>query len=323
MTEAAEQVQRGDLDELLTIVDHLPAMVAYWGQDSRNRVANRAYVEWFGVTPERLRGMHISELLGPELYAANLPHIEAALSGVAQQFPRTLVDSHGVTRYTQAEYVPNLVDGVVNGFFVLVTDISERIKKKMALAVAGDRYRALVRSIPGGFALLFDTELRFMVADGEELGLFGYTDETLEGRTLHEALPPELAAELEPRYRSALAGLPVSWEREVGDRVFWLTAGPVRDADGGINAGTVICTEITEQRRSEATAAALRDVARLAADHASPATVAASVSTHLRTLFCARADERVQIQPERVGRDAGERPAAVRSQHLIRCQPTR
>ena len=285
MTDEADEGPRGDLDELLAIIDHLPAMVAYWDQDSRNRVANRAYVEWFGVTPEHLRGMHIRELLGPELYEANLPFIEGALSGVAQQFQRTLVDTHGVTRYTQASYVPNLIDGVVRGFFVLVTDISERTRAEMALAVAGDRYRALVRSIPGGFVLLFDSQLRFLVADGDELDLFGYTHETLEGRTLHEAFPAQMAAELEPRYRSALAGVPVSWEREIGDRVFSLTAGPVRGADGGVSAGTVICTEITEQRRNEATAAALRDVARLVADHASLETVAASVSTHLRRLF--------------------------------------
>lgn len=285
MSEGGGQVVRGELDELLAIIDHLPAMVAYWDRDARNRVANRAYVEWFGVTPERLRGVHIRELLGPELYAANLPYIEGALAGVAQQFQRTLVDTHGVTRYTQASYVPHVVEGEVRGFFVLVADISERVRAELALADSGERYRALVRSIPGGFVLLFDRQLCFLVADGEELELFGYTPSMLEGRTLQEAFPEALAAELEPRYHSALAGVSVSWEREMGDRVFCLTAGPVRDADGNVNAGTVICTEITERRRNEATAAALRDVARLIADHASPETVAASVSTHLCTLF--------------------------------------
>ena len=119
--------------ELTRILDSLPGMIAYWDKHARNRFANDAYIEWFGVAPAELFGMHISELLGPELYERNLPYIEGALAGEPQLFERTLVDTHGEARYVQADYVPNFVDGEPSGFFVLVNDISARVPAERAL----------------------------------------------------------------------------------------------------------------------------------------------------------------------------------------------
>lgn len=67
--------------EVQKILDALPAMVGYWDRDQRNRMANAAYVDFFGKSPEEMRGIHISEMLGPELYEKNLPYIEGALDG--------------------------------------------------------------------------------------------------------------------------------------------------------------------------------------------------------------------------------------------------
>jgi PAS domain S-box-containing protein len=118
---------------LRALFDHLPAMVAYWDHDLRNVVANAAYLEWFGFTPERMLGMHIREVLGERVYAMNLPYIEGALAGEEQLFDRTLVDTSGRTRHTQASYVPDVVDGEVRGFFVLVTDVTPRVEAQRAM----------------------------------------------------------------------------------------------------------------------------------------------------------------------------------------------
>jgi PAS domain S-box-containing protein len=118
---------------LHALFDRLPAMIAYWDRDLRNVVANDAYVEWFGFTPEQMRGIHIREVLGERVYAMNLPHLEAALAGEEQLFDRTLVDTHGRTRHTQASYVPDVVDGEVRGIFVLVTDVTPRVEAQRAM----------------------------------------------------------------------------------------------------------------------------------------------------------------------------------------------
>jgi PAS domain S-box-containing protein len=118
---------------LRVVLDRLPALIAYWDRDCRNVVANDPYVEWFGVEPERMRGIHIREVLGEQVYALNLPYIEGVLGGEEQLFQRTLVDTLGRTRHTQASYVPDVVDGEVLGFFVLVTDVTPRVETERAL----------------------------------------------------------------------------------------------------------------------------------------------------------------------------------------------
>ena len=75
----------GTAELLRRLVDHLPAMLAYWDAELRCHFANRAYETWFGVKPQDLLGRHISELLGP-LYEANRPYIEGALRGEEQFF---------------------------------------------------------------------------------------------------------------------------------------------------------------------------------------------------------------------------------------------
>ncbi len=118
------------------LVDLLPAVVAYWDRDGRNVIANPAYREWFGVSPDQMQGRHLREVLGEELYARNLPHIQAALSGHRQSFQRTLADASGALRHAQASYVPDVVDGVVQGFCVLLTDITPEVAAQHALAEA-------------------------------------------------------------------------------------------------------------------------------------------------------------------------------------------
>jgi PAS domain S-box-containing protein len=109
------------------MLDALPAMVGYWDRDLRNRMANEAYVDFFGKSPEVMQGIHISEVLGPELYEKNLKYMERALSGVPQTFDREIRTPSGEVRYTQASYIPDVSDdGETRGFFVLVTDITER-----------------------------------------------------------------------------------------------------------------------------------------------------------------------------------------------------
>jgi PAS domain S-box-containing protein len=105
--------------DLRTILDAMPSMVAYWDRDLRNRFANHAYRDWFGVDPDRLPGTHLRDLLGPEMFEANRPYVEGALAGQTQQFERLI--GH---RFSLARYVPDIADGVIRGFYAFVTDVT-------------------------------------------------------------------------------------------------------------------------------------------------------------------------------------------------------
>jgi diguanylate cyclase (GGDEF)-like protein/PAS domain S-box-containing protein len=267
------------------VLNGIPAMVGYWDAELRNRLANDAYREWFGVSPEELHGIHIRDLLSDAVYEANYPHISKVLDGEPQLFKRTLTDAAGATRFAEVSYMPDLSDGGVQGFFVMVTDITERVLAERRQQRDTDRYRALARSVPGVFVLLFDSELRYLIAEGQELEAFGYRSAELEGRRIHDVLDGALANELEPRYRAALSGQEVSWTRQIGPRTYRLKAGPVYSDDDDATAGMVVAVDVTDRLRQEQTWAALHEIATAVARNAAPAAISEQVAFIVRDLF--------------------------------------
>jgi len=124
---------------LLEIVDHLDAMVAYWDADRRCVFANAAYVDWFGKTREQILGHTLLELLGPPLYAMNLPYIDAAFRGDKQVFEREIPLPGGGTRHSLATYTPRWVDGRVAGIFVHVADVTPLKRAQEELRIAREQ----------------------------------------------------------------------------------------------------------------------------------------------------------------------------------------
>jgi diguanylate cyclase (GGDEF)-like protein/PAS domain S-box-containing protein len=123
---------------VLTLVDHLDAMVAYWDANQVCLFANNAYREWFGKTKAEVIGLTMEQLLGP-LYAKNLPYIEAALKGRRQVFEREIPGPDGMVRHSLATYTPHIVDGVVQGIVVLVANVTPLKVLEQDLKAAKER----------------------------------------------------------------------------------------------------------------------------------------------------------------------------------------
>jgi len=115
----------------LQVVNQVSAMVAYWDRDEICRFANIAYVKWHGRTHKDLIGkMLMKEFLGP-LYDNNLPHLKEVLKGKTQVFEQETLCKSGVTHHSVTTYTADKVNGIVKGFFVHVTDITQtKIKEE-------------------------------------------------------------------------------------------------------------------------------------------------------------------------------------------------
>lgn len=135
--EASEEKHTAVERRLQRIADSIPALIAYWNTELRCEFANDAYRVYSGLTSEQMTGLHFKEVLGEKVFAMNSPHAYAALAGEPQRFLRRTVGADGVARDTEGQYLPDRDEnGVVRGFFVLVTDVTELATAKDALEVS-------------------------------------------------------------------------------------------------------------------------------------------------------------------------------------------
>lgn len=242
---------------LRTLADKISAMLAYWDCAQRCKFANRAYERWFGVSPESLIGKHISELLGP-LYPLNLPYIEGALRGEPQEFEREIPrPSGGPPRHSLANYIPDVVDGVVRGFFVLVTDISAIKRAELALRESEERFKLTIDEAPIGMALVA-LDGRFVRVNRVLCEIVGYSADELTGLTFQAITHPgDLDADVALAGRLARGEIPryklekryLHKDGAVVDVM--LSGSAVRGPDGAPRYYVAQIEDITERKRLE------------------------------------------------------------------------
>ncbi len=111
-------------------------------------------------------------------------------------------------------------------------------------------HRTVARNLPDTTVLMFDRDLRYLLAEGEALPILGFSTNRVIGYTLREALPAQEANLFEPRYRAALAGLDSRIPRQYGGSIYDIRIHPARDDDGVIFAGMVICQDVSIQHQT-------------------------------------------------------------------------
>ena len=148
----AEALSRGE-QFLRRLADSVPSMIAYWDQNQCCRFANQAYLEWMGRPAEAVIGHTMREVLGEAFLARNQVFIDAALRGERQDLERTLTRADGVSVHTLGTYVPHRMGEDVQGFIVVVTDVSrlkqteqELARANQALALRADQAEAATRA---------------------------------------------------------------------------------------------------------------------------------------------------------------------------------
>lgn len=152
-----------------TLTDFMPSMVGYWTRDLRAMFVNREHVNWFGKSQEEIKGIRIQELLGEKLFRQNEPYILAALAGEAQEFELTLTRANGEKRETLSYFTPYCVDNEVQGFFVLILDVTERKHLEEALiSVAEERQRSMGQELHDNL--------------GQQLAAMSYQSRVLENK---------------------------------------------------------------------------------------------------------------------------------------------
>lgn len=113
------------------------------------------------------------------------------------------------------------------------------------------RYRILIENFPNGVVLLFNSQLRYLLADGTGLATIGLSKSQLEGKTVKEVFSSETCNLIEPIYRRAIAGSATTLEISYAERTYLEYTLPVRNENGEIYTGMVMTQDITERKQVE------------------------------------------------------------------------
>ncbi len=107
------------------------------------------------------------------------------------------------------------------------------------------------QSFAQAVVIVFDHDLRFVSVGGTGLADMGLDPARLVGYTIFAALEPDVATQLSPLYRAALAGHETTADLPLDGRIYELRLAPVRDADGVIIGGMGHTQDVTTARKTD------------------------------------------------------------------------
>lgn len=192
-----------------------------------------------------LIGRRTTEVLLP--YPQVLNDLSQAFKG--DEIHNTVYVERGVFDLT---YTPlRAEDGTISAVLGTCIDVTQREHSEEDFRQHEELYRTLARSLPNTSVLLFNHELRYLIAEGAALERQGYSRRAMEGKTLLEVATRQNAQYLEPFYRAALRGQSALFERHLGRAIYQTHILPVKNDRGVIFAGLDVSQDITDYKRAE------------------------------------------------------------------------
>ncbi|MFC7229841.1 PAS domain S-box protein [Salinirubellus salinus] len=142
--------------------------------------------------------------------------------------------------------------GTPVAIFSQFRDVTDREERERELEAIRTRYRLLVENFPDGAVFLFDDDLRYTLAGGQELEAVGLSSTDFEGSTPYDVFPEDIAEETVAHYRRALTGERGTFEQSYQGGRYRIVTLPIRDGDGEVVAGMAVSLNVTEVRRQAA-----------------------------------------------------------------------
>ncbi len=188
--------------------------------------------------------------------------------------------------------------------------MQHQVPKAIGSGAVEELALAAWEALPEASSLVFDSDLRYVVARGPALGLHGLTSPNLEGQLAANSLPQDHWNLFEPLYRGALTGKTGSVEVSSLAEGRWcrVQVGPLRGSDGAIVGGVALAVDTTELKRSEQRYRALFESAPDAMIMVDPAGVIQTVNGETHRMFGYGKDELVGASIERLIPERYRRP---------------
>jgi two-component system, OmpR family, sensor histidine kinase VicK len=171
----AENALRRSEEQLRTITNALPVLIAYVDAKQRYQFNNQAYQDWLGYAPASIYNQHIKKVWGADCYLRMEPWVKKALGGEVVTYENEIILADGTSRSVCVTYIPHQTGKrqTIKGFFALASDISdrkaiERMKDEF-ISVVSHELRTPLTSIHSALKILVTGKLGNLSSDGQQM----------------------------------------------------------------------------------------------------------------------------------------------------------
>jgi hypothetical protein len=204
--EGPEASIRRAQERLRTVMDALPALIAYIDREYRFVFVNSAYAQFSGLVPQEAAGKAVREVVGREAFARIEPYIARALAGEKAAFEDRFPLAGGGFRDFRVQYVPERdAAGGIRGVIGLAIDVTEERASRRLLAERETRFRSVFEIAQEGVAIHRDGVI--LQANTAMARLLGAADPSaLVGMHVADLVTPEYRDSVRQRSASLRAG---------------------------------------------------------------------------------------------------------------------
>ncbi|TSC24660.1 PAS domain S-box protein [Corallococcus sp. Z5C101001] len=265
----AEDAMRAGEEKYRSLYNNTPVMMHSIDREGRIISVSDYWLDTLGYERAEVIGRDSVEFLTPESrrYASEVILPDYFRTGFCRDVPYQIVRKDGqpidVLLSAIAERDP--AGGVARSLAVLI-DVTERKRAEEALRESDMRLRAILDNAPTVFFLL-DTQERYIFVNRQWERLFHRSRQEVAGRTVFDVFPRETAEALHQTNEDAFRTVS-SVEREEqipqddGPHIHLTQKFPLLDSSGKAYALCGIATDITEQKRMEASQRFLAEASR-------------------------------------------------------------
>ncbi|WP_226507499.1 EAL domain-containing protein [Pseudomonas sp. MWU16-30317] len=156
---------RGDLE---TLLNHIPAFIAYWREDLINLYVNKEAAAWFPAALPSNHMFSMQTMLGERSFEAIEAHLQDLGEGGSAHFELQLHAPESGIQFAQVTLVARGGGAAASGFVMLMTDITARKQAESAKLEYLARHDDLT-DLANRLMLLENTELALQAARIEHL----------------------------------------------------------------------------------------------------------------------------------------------------------